>query len=140
VFRTNTEELEPATEADAGPKLKFRLYRYQMAVQGVAPLRLECNLLQERRSRADVPLREAQRTLGSANSTLDEDSPLQQRLGQVLHELQRTAGSLRALTELLGRHPEALIRGRPTDLAPSLTTNPVLPAQRARMNVHSMDR
>ena len=65
-------------------------------------------------------LRDAQRTFGTASSTLGEDSPLQQNLAQVLQELQRTAGSMRALTELLGRHPEALIRGRPTDPVPAV--------------------
>jgi paraquat-inducible protein B len=41
-----------------------------------------------------------------------EDAPLQQNLNQTLIELTRTARSLRTLTDLLGREPEALIRGR----------------------------
>jgi paraquat-inducible protein B len=57
-------------------------------------------------------LKGAQRTLGSADSALSADSPLQQNLGSTLAELQRMARSLRALTDYLGVHPEALIRGR----------------------------
>ena len=53
--------------------------------------------------------------LGSADNALSSDSPLQQNLGSTLAELQRMARSLRALTDYLGVHPEALIRGRPDD-------------------------
>lgn len=60
-------------------------------------------------------LKGAQRTLGSADNALSSDSPLQQNLGSTLAELQRMARSLRALTDYLGVHPEALIRGRPDD-------------------------
>jgi len=63
-------------------------------------------------------LKGAQRTLGSADSALSADSPLQQNLGSTLAELQRMARSLRALTDYLGVHPEALIRGRPDDAPP----------------------
>jgi len=57
-------------------------------------------------------LKGAQRTLGSADSALSSDSPLQQDLAGTLAELQRMARSLRVLTDYLGVHPEALIRGR----------------------------
>jgi paraquat-inducible protein B len=63
-------------------------------------------------------LKGAQRTLGSADNALSADSPLQQNLGSTLGELQRMARSLRALTDYLGVHPEALIRGRPDDAPP----------------------
>ncbi|PWK92081.1 paraquat-inducible protein B [Fulvimonas soli] len=60
----------------------------------------------------------AQRTLGSADSALSADSPLQRSLGDTLEQLQRMARSLRALTDYLGGHPEALIRGRKADPVP----------------------
>jgi paraquat-inducible protein B len=71
-------------------------------------------------------LKGAQRTLGSADNALSADSPLQQNLGGTLQELQRMARSLRALTDYLGEHPEALIRGRPGDPPPAndTRTNP----------------
>jgi paraquat-inducible protein B len=68
-------------------------------------------------------LKGAQRTLGNADSALSADAPLQQNLGSTLEELQRMARSLRTLTDYLGAHPEALIRGRrdepPPPAAPS---------------------
>jgi paraquat-inducible protein B len=56
-----------------------------------------------------------QKTMGTANDALSGDSPLQQNLGSTLQELQRMARSLRVLTDYLGGHPEALIRGRSPD-------------------------
>ncbi|KRE88392.1 mammalian cell entry protein [Frateuria sp. Soil773] len=60
-------------------------------------------------------LKGAQQTLGTADQALSNDSPLQQNLGDTLKQLQRMARSLRVLTDYLGVHPEALIRGRPAD-------------------------
>ncbi|RDJ00049.1 MCE family protein [Dyella solisilvae] len=64
-------------------------------------------------------LKGAQQTLGNANSALAPDSPLQQNLGGSLQELQRAARSLRVLTDYLGDHPDALLRGRRADDAPA---------------------
>ncbi|MFC6335284.1 MCE family protein [Pseudomonas sp. CCM 7891] len=63
-------------------------------------------------------LQEAQKTLGTANEALSDDSPERQRLGQTMDEVQRTARSVRVLTDFLSRHPESLIRGRTGDAAP----------------------
>lgn len=63
-------------------------------------------------------LQQAQQTFGMARGMLAEDAPLLQTLGQVLQEAQYTARSLRALTDMLGRHPEALLRGRRDDPQP----------------------
>jgi len=65
-----------------------------------------------------------QKTMGTANDALSGDSPLQQNLGATLEELQRTARSLRVLTDYLSGHPEALIRGRRPDAAPTTPTAP----------------
>ena len=73
---------------------------------------------------ATQTLRQAQQTFGSAQAILAEGAPLQQNLGMTLEEVQRTARSLRILTDLLGRHPEALLRGRADDALPA----PVKPA------------
>lgn len=69
-------------------------------------------------------LQGAQRTMDSANEALSEKGALQQNVGRTLQELQRSAYSLRMLTDLLNRHPEALLRGRPENNAPT-----PLPAQ-----------
>ena len=65
----------------------------------------------------DSTLQDARRALGSAGRALSADSPLQQNLERTLQQLERTARSLRALTDYLGAHPEALIRGRQPDQA-----------------------
>lgn len=73
-----------------------------------------------------------QRTMGTANEALAGDSPLQQNLGATLEQLQRMARSLRVLTDYLGGHPDALIRGRrpdakPADAKPVNTTPAAMP-------------
>jgi paraquat-inducible protein B len=68
------------------------------------------------------------KTVGTANDALSEDSPLQQNIGNTLEELQRTVRSVRAFTDYLGRHPEALLRGRGADAAPPVST-PATPKQ-----------
>jgi len=60
-------------------------------------------------------LQGAQKTLGNANNAFAPDSPLQQNLGGTLQEMQRAARSLRVLTDYLGDHPDALLRGRRAD-------------------------
>ncbi len=69
-------------------------------------------------------LQGAQQTLGHANNALSADSPLQQNLGGTMQELQRTARSLRVLTDYLGSHPDALLRGRRADAPPPRTESP----------------
>jgi paraquat-inducible protein B len=61
-------------------------------------------------------LQQVQSTLGSAQNMLSQDAPLQQNINQTLEEVQRSAQSIRSLTDYLERHPESLLRGR----APSL--------------------
>ena len=50
-------------------------------------------------------LKDARKTLGTANETLSGDSPLQQNLSGTLQELQRMARSLRVFSDYLGTHP-----------------------------------
>ena len=64
-------------------------------------------------------LQEAKQTLGVARGTLAEDAPLQQNLTDTLQEVKRAATSLRVLSDLLSRHPEALLRGLPSDPKPN---------------------
>jgi paraquat-inducible protein B len=69
-------------------------------------------------------LQGVQKTLGSANDALSTDSPLQQNLGATLDQVNRMARSLRVLSDYLGGHPEALIRGRSTDPKPAVLAQP----------------
>ncbi len=75
-------------------------------------------------------LKGAQQTLGNASTALAPDSPLQQNLGGSLQELQRAARSLRVLTDYLGDHPDALLRGRRADSKPA-EMSPSMPAPSA---------
>jgi len=76
-------------------------------------------------------MRGVQQTMGTAQDALSGDSPLQQNLGVTLEQLQRMARSLRVLTDYLGAHPEALLRGRradqKVDAPPSSATPPAQP-------------
>ena len=61
---------------------------------------------------AQGTLSSAQQTLKAIDRLMQEDSPTGERLRDVLGEAQRTLRSVRSLSDLLNRHPEALIRGR----------------------------
>ncbi|HEY4069424.1 MAG TPA: MlaD family protein [Burkholderiaceae bacterium] len=75
-------------------------------------------------------LQQAGRTLNGVGAPFADDSPLQQNLGQTLEEVQRAARSVRELTDLLGRNPEALLRGRPADAVapPAVPPAPTAPS------------
>ncbi len=60
-------------------------------------------------------LQQADRTFQTVQGAFGDNAPLQQNLQQALHEVQRTAQSVRTLTDMLGRHPDALIKGLPND-------------------------
>ncbi|MEO6926212.1 MAG: MlaD family protein [Rhodanobacter sp.] len=68
-----------------------------------------------------------QKTMGTANEALSGDSPLQRNLGATLEQVQRMARSLRALTDYLGGHPDALLRGRRADPSPTSQAPPSQP-------------
>jgi paraquat-inducible protein B len=57
-------------------------------------------------------LEQARNTLGSAQTALGSDSPLQGDLRETLLEVTKAAESVRALTDYLERHPESLLRGK----------------------------
>jgi paraquat-inducible protein B len=70
--------------------------------------------------RINKALGDLDRALDNANATLlAKDAPSQEALRQALEELANTARSLRALTDYLERHPEALIRGRVSEPEPA---------------------
>ena len=61
---------------------------------------------------AESTLSSARDALGALDRTVDENSPLTERLRSVSSEAERTLRSVRSLTDYLGRHPEAILRGR----------------------------
>lgn len=60
-------------------------------------------------------LQHAHKTLATLQGLMDGDAPIPQALGQTLQEVKRAAVTFRVLTDLLSRHPESLLRGRPDD-------------------------
>jgi len=61
---------------------------------------------------AKATLENARKTLQKADRALAADSPLMYETQELLRELNKTAQSLRELTDYLERHPETLIRGK----------------------------
>jgi len=61
---------------------------------------------------ARTTLEEARTALGIVGATTDGDSRLGSQLLRTLQELGAAARSLRALTDYLERHPEALLQGK----------------------------
>ncbi|MNR79891.1 Paraquat-inducible protein B [compost metagenome] len=57
-------------------------------------------------------MKDARKTINSAEQTLSQDSPLQQDMREAMREITRAAGSVRVLTDYLERHPESLLRGK----------------------------
>lgn len=67
---------------------------------------------QEIAPEAKATLAEARKSLTDAQQTLSQDAPLVHDTRQAVHELTRTAQSLRVLADYLERHPESLLRGK----------------------------
>jgi paraquat-inducible protein B len=67
-------------------------------------------------------LQDTRSTLGNFNGVLAPDAQLPQNINQTMLELQRSARSLRTFTDMLGRHPESLVRGRAADSAEAGTS------------------
>ncbi len=65
-------------------------------------------------------LSDLQHTLDQINRNFTvDDAPFQRSLNLTLQELQRTAQSIRVLTDYLQQHPESLLRGKPADPVPN---------------------
>lgn len=57
----------------------------------------------------------AEQAFKAANAILQQDSPMQSDVHQALTALRRTLASLNALSDYVERHPESLVRGKPSD-------------------------
>ncbi|MGH8456415.1 MAG: intermembrane transport protein PqiB [Stenotrophobium sp.] len=69
---------------------------------------------------AKKTLEDAQHTLQSLDQNLaSPDAPLQQNARTTLEQVNRAAGSLRALADYLEQHPESLLRGKPDTAEPA---------------------
>jgi len=59
-------------------------------------------------------LKQANKTLAHLNVLLDPSSPTQYRLNQLIRDLSDMSHSIRSFVDLLERHPNAVILGKPT--------------------------
>ncbi len=101
----STDRLIRQLERDVGPELKAAITDGRKAIQGA----------ERALAAAEQTMAGAQRMIGAGEKALDPSAPLQQDLRGTLRELSRSARSLRTLADLLERHPEALLRGKPED-------------------------
>lgn len=63
---------------------------------------------------ANLLIQQSTKTTKNAQDILAEDSPLMINFSQTLQELTRTLHAVRSLATQIDRHPESLLRGRPT--------------------------
>lgn len=96
----------------------------QFLPQGTQTLQQATQTLQQ----AQKTLQHAEKTIDSADGLLSDDSPLQQNVAGTLDDVQKAARSVRTLTDLLSRHPEALLRGLKEAEQKPATTRPPSPA------------
>lgn len=57
-------------------------------------------------------MEQAEKTFGAMEHASAADSPVMYQLSQTLDEISATADSIRALSDYLNRHPEAMLRGK----------------------------
>jgi paraquat-inducible protein B len=99
--------------ARLGPVVEATLKDFQkLAVNTDARLGPMMAALQKAAVSAEATLGQTQRTAAVIDATLNDDSPLRYDLGNALKEIQAAARSLRALTDYLDQHPEAVVVGK----------------------------
>ena len=103
-----------------GPQLKKTLAALEKAMVDVQDITRKLDQdatpamkrLPEIANQLQDALTKANRLFGSLNTGYGDDSRFRRDLDRLLPQLTDTARSVRALTDLLSRHPEALIKGR----------------------------
>lgn len=104
-----------------GPQLKNTLSSLEATMRDVQDFSRKLDVasapalakLPDMANQLDQAITKINRLAGSANSAYGEDSRFNRELDRLLPQLNDMARSIRALTDLLARHPEALITGRP---------------------------
>lgn len=104
-----------------GPQLKKTLAALEKAMLDVQDIARKLDTdatpalkrLPEIAAQLQSALTQANRLFGSINTGYGDDSRFRRDLDRLLPQITDAARSIRALTDLLSRHPEALIKGRP---------------------------
>ena len=103
-----------------GPQLKKTLAALEKAMIDVQDIARKLDTdaspalkrLPEIAAQLQNSLTQANRLFGSLNTGYGDDSRFRRDLDRLLPQITDAARSIRALTDLLSRHPEALIKGR----------------------------
>jgi paraquat-inducible protein B len=103
-----------------GPQLKKTLAALEKAMVDVQDIAKKLDTdaspalkrLPEIAAQLQSALTQANRLFGSINAGYGDDSRFRRDLDRLLPQITDAARSIRALTDLLSRHPEALIKGR----------------------------
>ncbi|MGB5832187.1 MAG: MlaD family protein [Thiohalocapsa sp.] len=90
--------------------LKDSLSELELTLRQLRSLSLKLD--QEIAPELSATLRDAQRTLKSANALIAPDAPLNAETVRTMQELSAAARSIRVMADYLERHPEALIQGK----------------------------
>ncbi len=104
------DKLEKLPLKQIGDDLRDTMQHVSKTTESLA--RLVANLDTEVAPSANATLEQMQKTLTKVDKLLNADSPMGHELKQALTELGEAARSLRALSDYLERHPEALIKGK----------------------------
>lgn len=117
----NLEQLQQQLVSIAGKldKIPFDKIGNDLRTTLSSASRLMTRLDKQVAPEAQAMLREAGKSLSEISNMLSSDSGLAANTERAVQELSRTARSLRALSDYLQAHPEALIRGRGPDRLPA---------------------
>jgi paraquat-inducible protein B len=105
-----------------GPQIKNTLASLQATMKDVQDFSRKLDVaaspalakLPNMAAQLDEALTKVNKLAGSINTAYGDDSRFSRDLDRLMPQLNDMARSIRALTDLLARHPEALITGRPT--------------------------
>lgn len=114
------DTLNGASQIANGPEIIRTLKSLQATMASVQDLakRLDTDAapalrrLPEIAAGLQATVNQANKVLGSVNAGYGDDSPFARQINRLLLQVNDAARSVRALADLLSRHPEALIRGR----------------------------
>lgn len=106
------DKLEKLPLKEIGNDLRDTMQHVSKTTENLAGL-VE-NLDKETAPAVNATLEQTQKTLAKVDKLLNADSPMGHEMKQALTELGEAARSLRALSDYLERHPEALIKGKGT--------------------------
>jgi paraquat-inducible protein B len=110
--------------ADKLEKIPFDKIAADLRTTLSSASRLMTRLDKQVAPQAQAMMREASKSLAEISNMLSSEAGLGANTDRAVQELSRTARSLRALSDYLQAHPEALLRGRTPDRLPARRENP----------------